>query len=141
MLFKQTNKKSCVQQPNVPPKIMSVEDLERNQIRNHTMHQKTDVNMKPPTPQNIHQRPNVQQPFPQQLAQANKGQPFVVPGFRHPNMMVPPHMNVQGSQMHPNLTRAPPNVPMPMNNFNVCISFKFVNALTFFAVFFCCFPF
>lgn len=102
---------------------MSVEDLERNQIRNHAMHQKSDVNMKPPTPQNIHQRPNVQQPFPQQLAQANKGQPFVVPGFRHPNMMVPPHMNVQGSQMHPNLARAPPNVPMPMNNFNVSALF------------------
>lgn len=109
---------------------MSVEDLERR------MHQKSEPNLKPSTPQNLHQRPNVQQPFPQQLAQSSKGQPFIVPHSNVPNdmqknpnqripmgfpanMMVPPHMNVQASQMHPNLARAPPNVPMPINNFNV----------------------
>lgn len=121
---------------------MSVEDLERNQLRNHQMHQKSDAIMKPPTPQNLHQRPNVQQPFPQQLAQASKGQPFIVPHSNVPNdmqknptqripmgfpgnMMVPPHMNVQNSQMHPNLARVPPNVTMPLNNFNVSRLYQF----------------
>lgn len=109
---------------------MSVEDLERR------MHQKSDTTMKPPTPQNVHQRPNVQQPFPQPLAQTSKGQSLFAshsntqndlqknPNQRIPmgfpaNMMVPPHMNVQTTQMHPSLTRGPPNVSMPMNNFNV----------------------
>lgn len=115
---------------------MSVEDLERNQIRNQQMQQKPDPNMKPPTPQNLHQRPNVQQPFPQPIAQSTKGQPMFMP---HPNVanelqknanqriplgfpvnMMPPHMNAPTSQMHPNLARVPPNVPMPLNNFNVC---------------------
>lgn len=110
---------------------MSVEDLERNQIRNQQM-QKVDPNMKPPTPQNLHQRP---QPFQQPIAQTSKGQPMFMP---HPNVpnelqknanqrmpmgfpvnMLPPHMNAQASQMHPNLARVPPNVPMPLNNFNV----------------------
>lgn len=107
---------------------MSVEDLERNQIRNQQMHQKPDPNMKPPTPQNLHQRPNVQQPFPQSLAQTSKGQQPFLP---HPNVanelqknrmpmgfpvmpphLLPPHLNAQNSQMHPNL---------PLSNFNVSI--------------------
>lgn len=110
---------------------MSVEELERSQ-RNQHMQQKPDPNMKPPTPQNLHQR---QQPFPQSLAQTSKGQPLFLP---HPSVanelqknsnqripmgfpvnMMPPHMNAQVSPMHPNLARVPPNVPMPLNNFNV----------------------
>lgn len=108
---------------------MSVEDLERNQIRNQQMQQKPDPNMKPVTPQNLHQRPNIQQPFPQSLAQTSKGQQPFLP---HPNVanelqknripmgfpvnMMPPHLNAQNSQMHPNLHRVP-----PLNNFNVSI--------------------
>lgn len=118
---------------------MSVEDLERNQIRNQQMHHKPEPTMKPPTPQNLHQRPNVQQQFaPQSLAQTSKGQPMFMPhpnvanelqknsnqriamGFPPVNMMAS-HMNAQTSQMHPSLARVPPNVPIPMNNFNVCI--------------------
>lgn len=80
------------------------------------------------------QRVAVPQPFPQ-LAQPSKGQPMFMP---HPNELqknanqriamgfpvniMPPHMNPQTQQMHPNLPRVPPNGPMSMNNFNVSIS-------------------
>lgn len=39
-----------------------------------------------------------------------------------PQPGAPPHMNVPSSQIHPNLARPPPpNVPIPMNNFNVSL--------------------
>lgn len=120
----------------MPPKILSVEELERNQLRNQQMQQKPDPNMKPT-------RPNTQQqqPFTQQLAQQTKGQPMFMPHTNVPNdlqkntnqriplgfpvnmMPPPPHLNVQTSQMHQNLTR------MPLTNFNVCFFYRFLYVL------------
>lgn len=136
-------------QPNVPPKIMSVEDIERT-IRNQQIQQNTEQRAKQSTPQHQRQMQQQQQQelhfqhslgqltlnqgknlmFSQQAQQLHsnignmqqkQGSQRVPPGF--PINMLPPHVNPQAPQIHPNLARMQPNLPLPLNNYAVSLGF------------------
>lgn len=113
----------------MPPKIVSVEDIERN-IRNQQLQQK-DPTAKPPTPLNLQRQP----PFPQSMAQIAKGQPLFMPQSltnnlptnelqqKNSNQRLPPPgfpMNMLPQMMNAQASRI--NLPMPLNNFNVSFS-------------------
>lgn len=130
-----------------PPKILSVEDIERNIRSQQQMQQNQDQIVKPPTPQ-LHQMMQQQQQQQQQFQR-----PVAPPGLALPkpplgpalNMQLPPGLQKQPHQrlppgfppmnmmnqntsglppsMQPNMGRPmPPNVPIPMpGNFPVCV--------------------